>query len=179
MTNMSRPPKKDEPFKHSGQLMLFIKTPVEMMRFAGRIAKMLPSGIVIGLTGELGAGKTTFVKGFATAYGINKDAVTSPTFTIINEYGFMPRIFHADLYRITSDDELIRTGIYDIDITMGFLLIEWPEKFKSLANYLDLVLIFSIEKKGRKVEIKGKKEILDKIKNLETFKRGKKYGISG
>jgi tRNA threonylcarbamoyladenosine biosynthesis protein TsaE len=157
---MAKPQKRVKPFQ---RLKLFMKTPAEMMSNAKRMAKLLPPGTALGLCGELGAGKTTFVKGFVTAYGINKDAVTSPTFTIINEYGSAPRIFHADLYRVTSDDELIRTGIYDIERNNGFLLIEWPEKFKSLANYLDLFLTFGIKKNGRSIEIKGKKELLIRL----------------
>jgi len=141
------------------------------MRFAGFIAKNLPIGTAIGLTGELGAGKTTFVKGFAAAYNINKRIVTSPTFTIINEYGGTPRIFHADLYRINSDDELVRTGIYDLMNGDGLLLIEWPEKFNSLANYLDLFLVFNIENEGRRVEIKGKKELMQRLKKLQDFQK--------
>lgn len=160
-------------------LNMFIKTPAEMMRVAKSMAKLLPPGTAIGLTGELGAGKTTFVKGFAAAYGINRDVVTSPTFTIINEYGAIPGIFHADLYRIASDDELVRTGIYDIDMSQGFLIIEWPEKFKSLANYLDLFLTFSIKKDGRGIEIKGKKELMLRLKKVQNLKRGKSYGFSG
>ncbi len=158
---------------------VFIKTPAEMMRTAKIIAKALPPGTSIGLTGELGAGKTTFVKGFVTAYGINRDAVTSPTFTIINEYGDGLRIFHADLYRIGSDDELVRTGLYDLKFDNGFLLIEWPEKFKSLANYLDLFLVFGIEKQGRMIRITGKKELMARLGKSKNFKRGKNYGFGG
>ena len=157
---------------------MFIKTPAGMMRMAGTIAKILPAGTSIGLIGELGAGKTTFVKGFAAAHKIQKDAVTSPTFTIINEYDGTVPVFHADLYRIGSDDELARTGIYDLAADKGYLLVEWPEKFKSLANYLDLFLIFSIKKNGRSITVKGKKTILHEIENSKFFKRGKKNGIS-
>ncbi len=163
--------KRIKPAKH---LRLFIKTPAEMMGFAKRMAKVLRPGTTIGLTGELGAGKTTFVKGFAAAYKIQRDSVTSPTFTLINEYkGALP-VFHADLYRIDSGDELTRTGIYDLDTEQGFLLIEWPEKFKSLANYLDLFLVFSIKKDGRLIVVKGKKEILSELESSKNFKRGKK-----
>ncbi len=161
-----------ELFNLEKNLNMFIKTPAEMMRVAKRMAKLLPPGTAIGLTGQLGAGKTTFVKGFAAAFGINRDVVTSPTFAIINEYGTTPVIFHADLYRIASDDELVRTGIYDIDMSKGFLIIEWPEKFKSLANYLDLFLTFSIKKDGRGIEIKGKKELLLRlIKSTKSQER--------
>ncbi len=158
-------------------LRTFIKTPSAMMRMARNVAKVLPAGTSIGLIGELGAGKTTFVKGFASAFKIEKDAVTSPTFTIINEYRGSVSVFHADLYRISSDDELIRTGIYDLATDKGFLLIEWPEKFKSLANYLDLFLIFSIKRDGRLVVLKGKKEFLIEIENSKNFKRGKKIWL--
>ena len=148
------------------------------MRMAGTFAKILPTGTSIGLIGELGAGKTTFVKGFAAAYKIHHDTVTSPTFTIINEYDGTVPVFHADLYRIGSDDELARTGIYDLAADKGYLLVEWPEKFKSLANYLDLFLIFSIKKGGRSITVKGKKAILLEIENSKIFKRGNKNGIS-
>jgi tRNA threonylcarbamoyladenosine biosynthesis protein TsaE len=166
---MAKSQKKVKPSKH---LRLFIKTPAEMMGFAKCLAKVLRPGTAIGLTGELGAGKTTFVKGFAAAYNIPRDAVTSPTFTLINEYKGTVPVFHADLYRIDSGDELTRTGIYDLATEKGFLLIEWPEKFKSLANYLDLFLVFSIKKEGRLIVVKGKKEILSEIENSKNFKRG-------
>ncbi len=141
------------------------------MQAAQAIAQVLPAGISIGLSGELGAGKTTFVKGFAAACSIPHDAVTSPTFTLINEYKGTVPIFHADLYRIGSDDELFRTGIYDLDMRQGFLLVEWPEKFKSLANYLDLFLVFSIKKDGRLLTITGNREIMNRLKTVKLEKR--------
>ncbi len=141
------------------------------MRTARALANVLPAGISIGLSGELGAGKTTFVKGFAAACKVPRDAVTSPTFTIINEYKGTVPIFHADLYRISSDEELVRTGIYDLDIQSGFLLIEWPEKFKSLANYLDLFLFFSIKKDGRLLSLTGNQELMNRIKTVNFEER--------
>ncbi len=150
---------------------LFIKNPATMMRTARALANVLPAGISIGLSGELGAGKTTFVKGFAAACKVPRDAVTSPTFTIINEYKGTVPIFHADLYRIRSDEELVRTGIYDLDIQSGFLLIEWPEKFKSLANYLDLFLVFSIKKDGRLLSLTGNQELMNRIKTVNFEER--------
>ncbi|MCL4557136.1 MAG: tRNA (adenosine(37)-N6)-threonylcarbamoyltransferase complex ATPase subunit type 1 TsaE [Deltaproteobacteria bacterium] len=168
---MIKPGKRGKPFR---QLKLFIETTAGMLRAGGRMARVLPQGTKIGLSGELGAGKTTFVKGFASAYGISRDAVTSPTFTIINEYAGPPRIVHADLYRIATDDDLVRTGLYDTDTGSGFLLVEWPERFKSLANYLDLFLIFSIKKDGRVIEVKGRKEVLDRMADNKIFERGKR-----
>lgn len=144
-----------------------------MMAIAKRIAHVVPIGTKIGLIGELGAGKTTFVKGFANAYNIHKDIITSPTFTLINVYQGDVTIFHVDLYRINSEDEVGRIGIHDLDIDKGFLLIEWPEKFKSLANSLDLFLIFHIRNNVREIKLDGKEEILNKMRNLAIFKRGK------
>ncbi len=152
-------------------LASFIRTPAEMDRVARRLAKVLPKGTRIGLCGELGAGKTTFVKGFASTYGISRDTVTSPTFTIINEYSGPTPIVHADLYRIATDEELARTGLFDADPGSGFLLIEWPDRFKSLANYLDLVLVFSMKKNGRVIEARGKKEILRRIAESKILER--------
>lgn len=152
-------------------MKIFIKSPAAMMRTAREIARVLPFGTSLGLIGELGAGKTTFVKGFATACGIGRDTVTSPTFTLINAYGRGHIVYHADLYRIRSDDELVRTGIYDLKFDSGFMLIEWPERFKSLANYLDLFLVFSIEKQGRTIEITGKKELMARLEKQAPFIR--------
>ncbi len=161
------------------EAQIFVSSEKDTMLIARLIANKLARGTKIGLSGELGAGKTTFVKGFVTAFDMHKHAVTSPTFTIMNEYGISPRIFHADLYRIESEEDLIRTGIYDVDMNNGFLLIEWPEKFKSLANYLDLSLSFHITNRGRRIRINDKNGLLAEwIEMIKNFKRGRKYGFS-
>lgn len=99
---------------------------------AEKIAPQLLAGTVIALTGDLGAGKTHFVKGIASGLGYEGE-VTSPTFTLLHEYlgGRMP-LYHLDLYRIQGAQEAIRFGIEDYLPSEGVTIIEWPERIESL-----------------------------------------------
>jgi tRNA threonylcarbamoyladenosine biosynthesis protein TsaE len=100
--------------------------------FGRDFAARLVAGDVLALCGELGAGKTHFVKGLATGLGASTEA-TSPTFTLIHEYrdGRLP-LFHFDLYRLESEDELLRVGFDDYLDSGGVLAIEWADKFPAL-----------------------------------------------
>jgi tRNA threonylcarbamoyladenosine biosynthesis protein TsaE len=95
-------------------------------------AANLEAGAVLGLCGDLGAGKTHFVKGLAAGLGSSGEA-TSPTFTLIHEYpgGRLP-LFHFDLYRLETEDELLRIGFDDYLDAGGVLAIEWADKFPDL-----------------------------------------------
>jgi tRNA threonylcarbamoyladenosine biosynthesis protein TsaE len=108
-------------------------SPAETFAHGRSFAAPLRKGDVIALCGELGAGKTHFVKGLAEGLGCDPDAVTSPTFTLINEYtgGRMP-LFHFDLYRLESEDELLRVGLDDYLEDDGVVVIEWADKFPAL-----------------------------------------------
>jgi tRNA threonylcarbamoyladenosine biosynthesis protein TsaE len=100
----------------------------ETQSLAARIAEELTPGTVILLSGDLGAGKTVFVRGLAAGLGIDPGEVSSPTFTLVHEYrGGRLTLFHADLYRLT------RTGTEDLGleepaVAKGVLAIEWPER---------------------------------------------------
>ena len=100
--------------------------------FAEQWAADLKGGEVITLSGVLGAGKTQLVKGLARGLGY-RGPVTSPTFTLINEYvgGRLP-FYHIDLYRIKSMEEAIAFGIEDYLPSPGVTVIEWPERIESL-----------------------------------------------
>lgn len=132
----------------------------ETKQFAQRFAKELKSGDVICLNGDLGAGKTAFVQGLAKGLGID-DYITSPTFTIVNEYfGDLP-LYHFDVYRISESDEMYEIG-YDEYITGdGICVIEWSEIISDILpkKRYDIEIkrdydkgenyrIFNIEKKG-------------------------------
>ncbi len=111
---------------------------------AGRdLAKTLSSGAVVALVGELGAGKTHFSKGFASGLGIHQDAVSSPTFTLLNEYtdGDID-LFHFDFYRLEEVSELDGLGWDEILDAGGIVLAEWanmfPEIFPSHTIWVEL-----------------------------------------
>lgn len=91
------------------------------------LAATLPTGAVVAFTGDLGAGKTAFVRGMARGLGVT-ERVTSPTFTIVNEYegGRLP-LFHFDLYRLASSDELFDIGWEDYLRRGGICAVEWSE----------------------------------------------------
>lgn len=90
------------------------------------LAALLPRPAVIALHGDLAAGKTALVRGLARALGF-EGAVNSPTFTLINQYGDAPPLYHLDLYRLDSLDELAELGIEDL-FDQGLCAIEWAER---------------------------------------------------
>lgn len=102
-------------------------SPGETEALGAALAKLLWPGAVVAFTGDLGAGKTAFVRGLARGLGI-PDRVTSPTFTIVNEYegGRLP-LFHFDLYRLASSDELFEIGWEDYLRRGGVCAVEWSE----------------------------------------------------
>ena len=95
---------------------------------AAALAALLRPGDVVALHGELGAGKTCFVRGLARALGV-ADPVTSPTFTLIHEYGRNPKVYHIDFYRLDRLPELETLGLDDLWAQEAIVLIEWGEKF--------------------------------------------------
>ena len=100
-----------------------IKTAGEMIDFGKKISSSLNRGMVVALTGSLGAGKTTIVKGIALGLGISSE-ITSPSFTIIKEYyeGRLP-LYHMDLYRIDNFEELYMIGFEDLIYGDGLSII--------------------------------------------------------
>ncbi len=105
----------------------------ETEKWAGELASKLPSGSVLALHGNLGAGKTVFARGFARGLGIT-EPISSPTFTIVQEYPYSKGMFyHLDLYRIDHSDSAYAFGIdeflYDPD---AMTLIEWPERIADI-----------------------------------------------
>jgi tRNA threonylcarbamoyladenosine biosynthesis protein TsaE len=105
-----------------------------------KIANLLAAPSVVVLTGDLGAGKTTLVKGIAEGFqAAEEEDVTSPTFTLVHEYrGPSVNLFHIDLYRIDSDRELLTLGLDDLIDLRSILLIEWGEKFERFRRERDV-----------------------------------------
>ena len=102
-------------------------SPAETEALGAALAGRLKPGAVVAFTGDLGAGKTAFVRGMARGLGI-PERVTSPTFTIVNEYegGRLP-LFHFDMYRLSSSDELFDIGWEDYLVRGGVCAVEWSE----------------------------------------------------
>ena len=100
---------------------------LETEELGARLARRLEPGAVVAFTGDLGAGKTAFTRGLARGLGI-PDRVTSPTFTIVNEYegGRLP-LFHFDMYRLASSEELFDIGWEDYLVRGGVCAVEWSE----------------------------------------------------
>jgi len=96
------------------------------------LADAIPEiGMVIRLSGPLGAGKTVFVKGLAQGFGLDPRIVSSPTFTLVNEYDLGParRLAHADLYRVESEIALEEVGFFDLMEAGTVLVAEWGERY--------------------------------------------------
>ena len=105
------------------------KSATETEALGQRIASVLKGREEIALFGDLGAGKTAFTRGVCKGLGIN-DGVSSPTFALVNAYQGKYPVYHFDMYRITSIDDLFAVGFYDY-IDTGILIIEWSENIES------------------------------------------------
>jgi tRNA threonylcarbamoyladenosine biosynthesis protein TsaE len=105
-------------------------------------ARLAPPQLVL-LRGDLGAGKTTLVKGIANAMGAaSQEDVTSPTFTLVHEYrGPTAHLFHIDLYRVDTPRQLETLGLDDLISANSILLIEWGEKFTHLLRERDIEIV--------------------------------------
>ncbi|MEP7014501.1 MAG: tRNA (adenosine(37)-N6)-threonylcarbamoyltransferase complex ATPase subunit type 1 TsaE [Verrucomicrobiota bacterium] len=107
-------------------------SPAETAEFARRLAAEIKPGAVLALKGDLGAGKTQFVKGLVAGLGSNT-TVASPTFTIIHEYpGERLPIYHFDFFRVEDRQAAIRLGLDDYFFGDGISIIEWADRFSDL-----------------------------------------------
>lgn len=104
----------------------------ETVALGEQLANHLQPGDIVALYGDLGAGKTHLVKGIARALGVEEAAVSSPTFTIVQEYAGTLPIYHIDAYRVEHPDELYELGYEDYFYGDGLCLIEWPSRIELL-----------------------------------------------
>ncbi len=109
------------------QTVYISMSPEDTQRLAAELANTLPPRATIALHGDLGSGKTCFVKGIARALEIPAP-ITSPTFTIVNEYRGLRPLYHMDLYRIGHPDELVGLAFDDYIDAVGITVIEWAER---------------------------------------------------
>ena len=105
----------------------------ETIALGEKLSRELPRSGVVLLIGNLGAGKTTLAKGIAKGLGAAApEEVSSPTFTLIHEYGTPPKVYHVDLYRLERANEVARLGLDELFDRDAVVLIEWGERFPEL-----------------------------------------------
>ncbi len=113
----------------------------ETAMLAKKICARIPAGSIVLFTGEMGAGKTAFVRGALKAYG-NPAFVSSPTFALVNDYGGTPHIYHFDMYRVTDENDLYSTGFFDYAGPESILFIEWSENVRDyIREYYEAHII--------------------------------------
>ncbi len=156
------------------------KSALETIRVGRDIGRRLLIGDVVALVGELGAGKTQFIKGLAAGVGIENSAyVSSPSFTLIHEYpGQMP-FYHIDLFRLGKEQEAEELGLEDYFLGRGITAIEWADRIPSLLpKELLFISIVYVDKNMRSLEIVGKGK---RYENLikELFERGMRNAECG
>lgn len=126
----------------------------ETLQAGYRFGEQLEPGDVVCLRGDLGAGKTHFIKGVASRFGFDPDRVSSPTYTLINEYNAELSLYHFDCYRLKSEREALEIGAEEYFYGDGLSMVEWPEKIEGLipseAIWID---ISHLPDGKRKIEI--------------------------
>ncbi len=131
----------------------------ETIAFGRTLARLLAPPKLVLLRGDLGAGKTTLIKGIAAAFeAASEDDVTSPTFTLVHEYrGPLANLYHIDLYRVDTPRQLETLGLDDLIAEDSVLLIEWGEKFSRFVRARDVEI--SLERVGendRKIQVSSR-----------------------
>jgi len=137
-------------------MSLFLEDEAATTDFGRQFFERLPedlAGWTVLLSGELGAGKSTFARALITSAG-HTGPVPSPTYTLVEPY-LLPRgnIYHIDLYRVSSEEELRYLGWNEFDD--GFRLVEWPDRVPRLSSQADVQLTLSYEGEGRRAELTG------------------------
>lgn len=136
------------------QIIKVLSSEMETLIFGSQCAKVIADGSVVHLSGELGVGKTTFVRGFLRGLGYEAK-VKSPTYTLVEPYDVSGRkIFHFDFYRLKQANELISIGIQDYFRDPAVWLIEWPEKGELFIPPPDIGIYMTFLTNGRMVLVR-------------------------
>ena len=136
---------------------LSLRSPSHTEQFGSTIGRRLQRGDVIALVGELGAGKTTFVRGVSLGTGVEPHVVSSPTFTFIQEYAGPLTLAHVDLYRLEDSRELADTGLAEYVNGDFVVLIEWADRLPASwmpNDYLSVQFFYS-GKNTRRVNVQA------------------------
>lgn len=134
---------------------VFLPDEASTLSFGERLAPRLPPSALIFLRGDLGAGKTTLVRGILRGLG-HSGSVKSPTYTLLEPYE-LPRsvVYHFDFYRIADSGELEFIGIDELMESDALKLVEWPERAEGRLPAPDVEVRLQVEGEGRRIEIHG------------------------
>ncbi|OQX24352.1 MAG: tRNA (adenosine(37)-N6)-threonylcarbamoyltransferase complex ATPase subunit type 1 TsaE [Desulfobacteraceae bacterium IS3] len=134
------------------------RSPEDTYNLGRKIGESLNPGAVIALTGDLGSGKTAFVQGLARGLGVPQEYyITSPTYTLVNEYPGRCPLFHADLYRLEGNADIEEIGLYDIlQKGEGVTAVEWAERLDKETLSAAIRIRFEIlDEESRRVVIEN------------------------
>lgn len=142
--------------------------PQETYAFGKNLGETLRSGDVVGLSGELGAGKTCLAQGIARGLGIPEEyRITSPTFTIINEYPGRLILYHLDVYRLSGLRDLDEIGYEDCFNDKGVVVVEWAEKIReALPKGTLFILLTYLDENIRKIMLSDNRERIAQMVKL-------------
>ena len=140
------------------QLTLVTRSAAETQVLGRALMELLPDGALVALFGDLGAGKTCFVRGMAETAGM-AERVTSPTFTLVHEYRGQRTLYHLDLYRITAPEQVLDLGYEDLfDPKDGVCVVEWAERAEDMLPERRVDIRLAHEKgDSRRIEIENRK----------------------
>ena len=144
-------------------MIILTNSPTETESVGAALGRIVPAGTVLAYRGDLGAGKTAFTRGLARGLGCT-DIVTSPTYTIVNEYlnGRLP-LFHFDMYRLASSDDLWDIGWEDYLERGGVCAVEWSENVEDALEDAVTVTIEKLGEESRRITLEGGEFLADLI----------------
>ena len=148
------------------------QSPHETMQIGALIGAILEPGDIVALIGELGAGKTCLTQGLARGLDVPDGfQITSPTFTLINEYPGRVRLVHLDTYRLNGVQDLVEMGYEDYFFDENVVVIEWAEKIKEvLPDSTVYIKMAYIEENCRSIDISGNRDKCEKL--INALKKG-------
>jgi len=161
--------------KNSRHIEIISSGAQETMDIAFLVGKKLKNGDILALSGELGSGKTCFTSGLARGLGVNEEyKITSPTFTLINEYPGRCNLYHFDLYRLSVYSEFEELGYEEFFSGDGVVVIEWAEKISVIIPDSAFFLKFDyLDENSRKINIYGPeirlKELAEVLKLEDSY----------
>ena len=162
-----------------GSWSILSSSPRQTKSWGKRVGKLLEGGEIIGLIGELGTGKTCFVRGLAEGLGVGPEAwIRSPTFTLINEYHGRLPLYHIDRYRLGDRHEMEGLGLRDYLYSDGASVIEWFDHLPAdeVEEYLEIKLEYADgDGNGRQLTLTAHGERSEKL--LEEFKGSRVQGF--